>query len=209
MDTIQHILNKFNPVINDSSIFLTGINRTIMAQTLGELGFKKGVEVGVAEGLHAEVLFNNVPDLFLYLVDAWTHYDGYQEYADLDSVYQQATVRLQSRPKNIYKDYSMNVVKHLEDNSIDFVYIDAAHDFKNVAQDVYEWTKKVKPGGIVFGHDYKHRAYPQGKRHAVHVKPVVDAYVEAFNINPFFVLTNDIPDPTFGRDNPGWMFVKP
>lgn len=42
----------------------------------------------------------------------------------------------------------------LPDLSLDFVYIDARHDFESVYNDLLTWTPKVKPGGIIAGHDY-------------------------------------------------------
>jgi predicted O-methyltransferase YrrM len=37
---------------------------------------------------------------------------------------------------------------------VDFVYIDAAHDFPNVRADLAAWVGNVKSGGILAGHDY-------------------------------------------------------
>jgi hypothetical protein len=42
------------------------------------------------------------------------------------------------------------------DNSIDFVFIDAAHDYDSVVADIKAWYPKVKPGGMLSGHDYPH-----------------------------------------------------
>lgn len=41
-----------------------------------------------------------------------------------------------------------------EDNSLDFVYIDAEHTEKGVADDIKCWYSKVKIGGVIAGHDY-------------------------------------------------------
>ena len=101
----------------------------------------------------------------------------------------------------------MDATADFADGSLDFVYIDGAHDFKNVACDICEWSKKVRVGGIVFGHDYK-RSIPGKSKYPVDVKDVVQAYMYSQGIRPWFVLTNDIRDPKFGRDNPGWMFVR-
>lgn len=39
--------------------------------------------------------------------------------------------------------------------TLDFVYIDAAHDYFSVWQDIKAWLPKVKPGGYIGGHDYR------------------------------------------------------
>ena len=38
-------------------------------------------------------------------------------------------------------------------NSLDFVFIDASHIYKYVAEDIDLWEPKVKKGGLVSGHD--------------------------------------------------------
>ena len=41
------------------------------------------------------------------------------------------------------------------DESLDFVFIDAEHDYKNVRRDIDAWLPKVrKNGGIISGHDH-------------------------------------------------------
>jgi len=49
---------------------------------------------------------------------------------------------------------SLEAVKLYDDHSLDFVFIDAAHDYDNVRKDILAWKPKVKPGGILAGHDY-------------------------------------------------------
>lgn len=49
---------------------------------------------------------------------------------------------------------SLDASKLYEDRSLDFVFIDAAHDYTNVYRDILSWYPKVKVGGIISGHDY-------------------------------------------------------
>jgi FkbM family methyltransferase len=42
------------------------------------------------------------------------------------------------------------------DGSLDFVFIDAAHDYDSVVKDLAAWHRKLKPDGIWAGHDYPH-----------------------------------------------------
>jgi len=40
------------------------------------------------------------------------------------------------------------------DKQLDFVFIDAAHNYKNVLRDIKCWYPKVKENGVIAGHDY-------------------------------------------------------
>lgn len=45
-------------------------------------------------------------------------------------------------------------VQHFEDGSLDAIYIDACHSFDCVQKDIKMWRPKLKPGGLLSGHDF-------------------------------------------------------
>jgi len=212
-DTLARFISKFGLTIPDKMpCHVTNVTRTEMAKFFHEMDFKVGAEIGVAQGWHTEMLCQENPQAKLYAIDVWENHEGYNEYLDrIDRYYNQSKKRLAPYNCELIKKYSMDAVKDFENNSLDFVFIDGAHDFKNVAMDIYEWVKKVKPGGIVYGHDYKRwksNSHIARRKYLVDVKDVVQAFMYARSITPWFALENEIPDPKFGRDNPCWMFVR-
>jgi predicted O-methyltransferase YrrM len=52
------------------------------------------------------------------------------------------------------KGNSHDVYNQFEDESIDFLFIDGSHEYKDVLKDLQLWYPKVKTGGIISGHDY-------------------------------------------------------
>jgi hypothetical protein len=152
-----------------------------------EMGFKKGVEIGTAKGIYAEEF--GKAGLELYCIDPWRSYDDY-EYDEnspvsLRNQFEEAKQRLAPYNCHLIEKFSMDALKDFEDESLDFVYIDGNHGFKYVTEDIFEWSKKVKKGGIISGHDYitTNREFDN-----IHAKYVVDAYTKAFGIKNWFVL---------------------
>ena len=87
----------------------------------------------------------------------------------------------------------MQAVKDFEDESLDFVYIDGHHGFKYVTEDIFEWSKKIKKGGVISGHDYEYSRNPENekKTYKMQVRYVIDAYTQAFGIDRWYVIGRD------------------
>ena len=103
----------------------------------------------------------------------------------------------------------MEASRDFRRNSLDFVYIDSDHRFKETAEDLVEWAKKVRPGGIVAGHDY-FTSLPQARRFRCQVGAIVDAYVKCFGIENYYTFgDNDSQtEPEYGFWVNSWMFIK-
>ena len=112
-------------------------------------------EVGVARGEFTErILELNKPSK-LYLIDAWMMNSesdyGTTGMAQVESRFLRA---IDSGLVEIRRGWSWDRLEELEDQSLDWVYIDAAHDYEAVKKDLVAVRPKVKPGGYICGHDY-------------------------------------------------------
>lgn len=64
---------------------------------------------------------------------------------------------------------SADMAQKFEDESVDFVFIDADHSYEGCLRDITAWFPKVKQGGVIAGHDYYNNA-------SCGVKQAVDEY---------------------------------
>ena len=198
METLKYILEKYKVDSNQKIIYLPFSRWKEYPVLLKELGFNKGVEIGVYKGQYSACLKQANSNLDLTGVDAWTVYKDYKDYGvtDLESTAQkEASDRANKYGFKLIKGWSMDAVKQFEDESLDFVFIDGNHDFQHVVEDVAAWSKKVKKGGIVSGHDFFTNHH---KRFGV--KEAIPAWCAAEEISPLFVWKGD--------HCPSWFYIK-
>lgn len=168
--------------------------RSLLAKLLGELKFNRGAEIGVHQGGYSVELLNANPDLLLYSIDPWAKYSGNPRQAQLDVFYEKAKANLSKYPGcTIMREKSVEASKKVPDGSLDFVYIDAAHDFDNVMLDMLHWYPKVRKHGIFAGHDFWHLHYSG-------VIQAVEAFVRGHDVRDWYVTTFET--------TPSWFWVK-
>lgn len=131
----------------------------------------KGAEIGVFAGDMSEALLER-EDLFLYMVDSWEG-DGAAYVGDSgdfhaslsqarqDAYRAKAEGRTDPARRAVLPMRSQEAVKHIADRSLDFVFIDADHGYEGAKADIRAWFSKVKPGGLLCGHDYENTGYPK------------------------------------------------
>ena len=119
---------------------------------------KKGkvVEIGVDKGDFSKVILENDNPQNLILVDPWiemldvnnkeeTHQAKYQTvkdyFADDDRV-------------EIIKKSSKEAADQIDDNSMDWIYIDGDHKYQGCLEDLRIYKDKVKDDGYICGHDW-------------------------------------------------------
>ena len=149
----DHYLNCTRFKLNDRGDF------PIALKECGLLG--EGVELGVQRAHYSNHLLETWPGKKLYSIDPWERQEHYRDIANVSDNehelrYNESIQRLSKHGgrSEVIRDYSINAVKRFEDNSLDFVYLDARHAYEYVKEDIQLWLPKVKPGGILAGHDY-------------------------------------------------------
>lgn len=141
------------------------MGKRIFSELLKDKKGLVGAEIGVFRGDHAaELLGLDIKKL--YLVDPYEQYSQYEAGAEiwegLKKAKKEAVGRLDKKKVRWLFMRSVAAAKKAKNNSLDFVYIDGNHAQKFVKQDIECWSKKVKKGGLVGGHDYddKHGVIP-------------------------------------------------
>lgn len=209
--TLEYILNKFNLSFDDKTrlpIEIPNVGRDNLPGLFNELGYKTGAEIGVLDGEFSEQLCQANSKLKLYGVDPWEQIGDFHDYDQgrLDRAYATTKQRLSKYSCEIIKKTSMDAIKDFENGSLDFVYLDADHSFQNVVNDVCEWIKKVKLGGIISGHDFRRYSDERGR---YHVPEAISGYTVAYHIRPWFVLGRKKAVEGEIRDKDrSWMWVK-
>jgi len=91
-------------------------------------------------------------------VDIWEPYSEIpnHELFDDDGAYKKFLSNIESVKDVVtpYRGKSVDVSKNFENEYFDFIFIDAAHDYNNVLNDLKCWFPKLKKNGIIGGHDY-------------------------------------------------------
>jgi len=166
-------------------------DRNMLAELFKDVGFTLGAEVGVRKGEYTRILCDANPELKMFCIDPYTAYNRVSN--DRQARYfRNAERRLRGCNVEFIKKTSMDALEDIQDRTLDFVYIDGRHEFDFIMPDIIFWSRKVKRGGIVSGHDYYY--FYQGG-----VVDAVNAYTRTHNIQEWY-LTQE--------RHPSWFWVN-
>jgi predicted O-methyltransferase YrrM len=120
-----------------------------------------GSWLGKSAAYMAVEIANSSKNINFYCVDMWSGVVSYSP--DRSSKIDTNSYFYEKFLTNIepVKDFiipvaksSLDATKEFQDNSLDFIFIDASHDYQSVKQDIEAWYPKLKPTGVFAGHDY-------------------------------------------------------
>ena len=129
----------------------------------------QGVEVGVKEGRCSAHLLQHWAGERLISVDPWQEQDreAYRDMANVrqpqhDLYYRRTMARLaRYRDRStIWRMTSEEAAAQVPPRGLEFVYLDARHDYSSVMQDLELWIPKLLPGAVFAGHDYIDGVFP-------------------------------------------------
>lgn len=138
----------------------------VLARLCRKHGLTRGAEIGVADGRCTRGLLSALHDLHLLAVDYWPvgypTWDGLAWSADLQERNRASFmgVMRQYPQLTLLEMPSVVASSYIADGSLDFVFIDALHDYDAVKADICAWLPKVKTGGFITGHDYDKLKFP-------------------------------------------------
>lgn len=138
-----------------------------------------GVELGVWQGISSAKFEKKTKHL--YLVDAWApeayvdsdEHGGYEEYLKrysklvgsknpedfqkyYDKIYNKVCETFKDKEVTIYR-MNTNDFFNVFDKKVDWVYVDAAHDYEGCLSDLRNSLKILNEDGIIYGDDYHNK----------------------------------------------------
>lgn len=114
----------------------------ILAELCKKINAQTVAEIGVSRGINASKWLELCPEISkIYLVD------------NDSSVFDAGLFLNQEKKITFIRQSSMEAVTYVQDG-LDLVYIDADHGYEAVKDDILAWSKKIRRGGILCGHDY-------------------------------------------------------
>jgi len=145
-------------------------------------------EIGTFRGDFSQAIFDVVQPDQLHLIDPWVHQEGESYRPDesnvsdaehgknLDAVKARFADEIAAGRVVIHRKFSTDAAPDFADHTFDWVYVDGDHTYDAVLSDLRAFEGKIKPGGMILGHDYAN--YPGTEKLNYGVIEAVDAFVD-------------------------------
>ena len=168
MDHFYNLPNMGEDWFTYLRLYKEMVSRFPTGSTFVELGAYKGKSISF---LTVEVI-NSKKDINIFCVDSWDN----KVFSDAgwgeglgDAAYNTFIKNIEPvKDKiNYIKSVSWKASEQFEDKSVDFVFVDASHDYEDVVKDLEMWIPKIKDGGVLAGHDYFHKPIRDAVRYVI------------------------------------------
>lgn len=153
-----------------------------------------GAEIGVAQGDFSAAMIEAAQPAELHLIDPWSHLEAGSDLLEGrsllagvgpapaagedvgapppnsagDDQYAAVVARFERDPRvRLHRQYSYHVAASFAEGQFDFVYLDGNHHYEFVLRDLEDFAAKLKPGGLLFGHDFFEDAFARDEHYGV------------------------------------------
>lgn len=115
---------------------------------------KSIIEIGSLYGRSTCIAAASLEDVKISCIDTFTYsIEGVATSKSYREKFDNLTKEYSDRI-TVYEDYSFNVDSKFSDHSYDALFIDGDHSYEGLFKDISLYYRKLKPGGLIFGHDY-------------------------------------------------------
>ncbi|MGL6074877.1 MAG: class I SAM-dependent methyltransferase [Fimbriiglobus sp.] len=207
-------------ILQGKDMFFAWTDRENLVRFLPSGGV--GGEIGVAQGDFAAHLLQVVSPKEIHLIDPWSHLesDTLSGLSLLEAVkhdphsanrapahnslgdeqFRVIQARFATDPRvRLHRQFSYKAFSTFPDSYFDFLYIDGNHTYEFVLRDLLDYAPKVKPDGLILGHDFFHNNFADRENYGV--IPAVQTFLKrtgyqflALTSEPFssYVLTRQV-----------------
>jgi hypothetical protein len=174
-------------------------SRNDLPAYLNSLGLTgSGAEIGVCKGSFSKQILSQWKGQHLFSIDSWRHQSAVKLDASnvTDGEHEtnrsicRSTLKPFGKRSTILDMFSFEAALLIPNESLDFVYIDARHDYRSVMEDINLWWPLIKIGGILAGHDYKNSFV---RKNLVEVKRAVDNFAFEYELTVNVTTEDNLP----------------
>jgi Methyltransferase domain len=133
---------------------------SVLPKLINGYNLQVGCEIGVAFGTHSATILEKTQVSKLYSIDPYTVGFPYcdhpkaEQFSDILFYKVKALLSLFGARSILVRMTSIKAAKLFSPGLLDFVFIDALHDYESVREDIEAWYPIVRRGGIIAGDDY-------------------------------------------------------
>ena len=206
-DDIAHLNDKYANTVQEPKGFFSNWDTAVYRQIVDSL--PDGgcfAEVGSLEGKSlcsvADIILKK--NLKVFAVDLFD--DFYDEL--FGNKFDNQLLNFTQNTKNfgifdnieIMRGPSVEMANLIKDSFLDMVFLDADHTTPSVTSDLNAWYPKVKPGGIIAGHDFEWPSVKEALNNVIGLDHVFQEYNRVYSSNCWFTSKPKIYD--------GFMFFN-
>ncbi len=156
----------------------------VLAGFMAEQGYKTFVEVGCKEGRTTGHILKTIPDARAVAIDPWfvqpqtadATAETYEKwnFAEIEAEFwknigpnKDRCAMYRCTSAEAHDKVFVGGAGFAPIEQADLIFIDARHDYDSVLEDIRLWWPRVRPGGILAGHDFNHK-WPGVERAVAH-----------------------------------------